>query len=162
LTLALCLPAAGAAQLRPGLRNQAAVADRRDALEAQIVQRLVARAGDAMRLGAPGRRRLAALLENSNAERRGLARQAIAVRRQLAQAVRDPSTSDGDFTRLVRELMRLRAREHELWQQDEKQLETLLTPRQHAQFLLHWARFQDEIRDILARRAGGMEPDSGG
>lgn len=162
LTMALCLPAVGVAQVRPRLRNQAAVPDRRVELEAQIVQRFVKQAGDAMQLGTPGRRRLADVLQNSNIERRELAREAIAVRRHLVQAVRDPATSDGEFRRLVAELNRLRTREHELWQQDETRLEALLTPRQHAQFLIHWARFQDEIRDILARRAdGGVEPDSG-
>jgi hypothetical protein len=74
------------------------------------------------------------------------------LRGRIYRAARNPATSDAEFMRLLSEHEALRAREHDLWGRDQEQLAGILNPRQRAQFLLAWAHFQDDMRDILSRR----------
>src|SRR5690606_35224833 len=65
---------------------------------------------------------------------------------------RNAATADAEFVQLLADYDALRGREHELWRREQAELAAILSPRQRSQFLLAWARFQDDMREILARR----------
>jgi len=132
---------------------------RRDAqimLEAQIFDRFIQRIGEDMGLDEAGRQRLRQYLQESGERRRALARRAVALRRELQQAMYNPNTPDDRFTRIVNDLRDLRREEQKLWEADHEALSRVLTPRQHAIFVLEWTRFQDRIREIAAPRGAGV------
>ncbi|HEX2167104.1 MAG TPA: hypothetical protein VHG09_07655, partial [Longimicrobiales bacterium] len=92
------------------------------------------------------------VLRESGLRRHALSRESSRLRSRLYRAARDSTTADAEFVRLLEEYETLRAREHDLWRQAQDQLARILDPRQRTQFLLAWARFQDDMREIIARR----------
>ena len=142
----LCVPAAAHAQ-QPDRQ-------RREQLEAQIVQRFLNHAAVEMKLDANARTRLEQHLRQSAPARRNLAMQATQLRGHMLRAVRDSSTPDSEFTRLISETTRLRDQEEALWKADQEALSRILTPRQHARFIVLWMRFNEQIRDMANRRGG--------
>lgn len=145
--MALVLPAAAWAQDRPQQ-------ERRAALEAQITRRFLDHVAAELKLDASGRARLEQHLRQTSQRRRALAVDAAALRGELLRAARDEKTSDAEFTRLLAEMTRLREEEEALWRSDQEALRRILTPRQHARFVLMWLRFNDQIRSAAMRRGG--------
>ena len=127
---------------------------RREELEAQIVQRFLDHAAVEMKLDANARTRLEQHLRQSAPARRNLAVQAMQLRGHMLRAVRDESTPDAEFTRLINETTRLRDQEEALWKSDQEALGRILTPRQHARFIVMWIRFNEQIRDMANKRGG--------
>ncbi|HEX6306889.1 MAG TPA: Spy/CpxP family protein refolding chaperone [Longimicrobiales bacterium] len=154
LLAAVCLlPAAAAAQQTPTDQERRAQEQaRRDSLETEIVHRFVRRLSRDLELTDAQRTQVEGVLRESGTSRRELARASYRLRGQIYRATRDTSTSEADFTRLLSEYETLRGREHDLWRREQQQLAATLSPRQRAQFFLEWARFQDEMREIIARR----------
>ena len=152
LLVAALLPAAGQAQQidRPG-------ANRRQ-LEAQVFQRFVNRVSTDMRLDAGGRSRLEQHLRVSGDQRRQLAQQSAQMRRRLVELVRDSSSTDAEFDKLIVDFNALRAREEELWKRDQQALDRLFTPRQRAIFMLQWMQFNERLRDMVQQRPGAGPP----
>jgi hypothetical protein len=144
-------PAIGSAQMpgQPGQQRQ-----RREELEAQIGQRFLNHVATELELDAGARGRLEQHLRQTAARRRALAQNTVELRGQLLRAARDGNTPDSEFTRLINEMTRLRTQEDEMWKSDQESLARILTPRQHARFVIMWIRFNEQIRDAAMRRGG--------
>jgi Spy/CpxP family protein refolding chaperone len=145
LLLALAgLPAQATAQGPPQ--------QRREQLETQIVQRFLTNVTNELKLEAEGRTRLEQHLRQTAPRRRELAQNTVQLRGQILRAVRDEATPDAEFTRLINDMTRLRDQEEAMWKADQEALRRILTPRQHARFIVMWIRFNDQVRDMAARR----------
>lgn len=148
--VAILAPAIVSAQApRPGPQQQ-----RREQLEAQIVQRFLDHAAVELKLDTNNRARLEQHLRQSAPRRRNLAQNTARLRGQMVRAVRDEQTPDAEFTRLIAEMTRLRDAEETMWKADQEALSRILTPRQHARFIVMWIRFNDQVRDMAMRRGG--------
>jgi hypothetical protein len=150
LVLAL-VPSLAFAQ-RPGRPGQQK--ERREELETQIVQRFLNHVAMELQLDGNTRARLEQHLRQTAARRRALAQSTVQLRGQMLRAVRDSSTADAEFTRLIGEMTRLRGQEEDMWRSDQESLRGILTPRQHARFVVMWIRFNEQIRDAAMRRPG--------
>jgi Spy/CpxP family protein refolding chaperone len=131
---------------------------RREELESEIAQRFMDRAATELKLDANTRTRLEQHLRQSAPPRRGLAQNTVRLRGELLRAVRDESTTDAEFARLINEMTRLRDQEETMWKSDQEALSRILTPRQHARFIVMWIRFNDQIRDVAAKRGNNLGP----
>lgn len=149
--LLLLLPAAVHAQQTDAERRQAQEAQR-DSLAAEVVQKFVRRLTRDLKLSAAQQAQAERVLRESGVQRRELSRASMHLRGRIYRAARNPETSDAEFMQLLAEHETLRAREHDLWGRDQQELARIFSPRQRAQFLLTWAHFQDDMRDILSRR----------
>ena len=98
----LLAPAAAAAQVPQPQR------ERREELEAQIVQRFLSNTATQLQLDNGSRNRLEQHLRDSAPRRRALAQSTVQLRGQMLRAVRDESTTDAEFSRLINEMTRLR------------------------------------------------------
>jgi Spy/CpxP family protein refolding chaperone len=131
----------------PGEQRQ-----RREELESQIVQRFLNHVATELQLDADSRARLEQHLRTTANRRRNLAQNTVQLRGQMLRAVRDESTPDPEFTRLINDMTRLRTQEDDMWKSDQESLSRILTPRQHARFVIMWIRFNEQIRDAAMRR----------
>ena len=152
----LVVPAIAEAQVQGRVPPQ-----RREQLEGQIVQRFLGHASEQLQLDAAGRNRLEQHLRQTAPARRALAQSAARLRGEMLRAVRDEKTPDAEFTRLINEMTRLRDQEEEMWKADQESLSQILTPRQHARFIVLWIRFNDQIRDVAMRRGNPNVPPGG-
>ena len=146
MVLALLIPAVASAQ--------APERQRREQLEAQIVQRFLNHTAHELELDAGSRTRLEQHLRSTAPRRRHLAQNTVQLRGQILRAVRDESTPDSEFTRLINEMTRLRDQEEDMWKSDQEALSRILTPRQHARFVVMWIRFNEQVRDMAMGRGG--------
>lgn len=149
LALVLAAPAPVLAQRPDGPRQNE---PRRQMLQAQVGAKFMEQVSRRLKLDEGTRNRLQQHLRLSGEARRDLAERSQILRLQLMRAVRDSSTSDAELHRLLGEANALRQREYELWRQDQEALGGILTPRQQAQFLFMWMRFNEQIREI--KRSG--------
>lgn len=159
LCLLLLLPGSLAAQrtsAEPSRRAQ--LEARRDSLERVVVQKFVDRLTRELRMDAGQRAGTERVLEESGVRRRELMRQSSALRARIHRAARNAGTTDAEFARLLADHDALRTREHELWRQEQEELSRILTPRQRVQFIVAWARFQDDMREIISRRMREQDP----
>lgn len=124
----------------------------RQQLEAQVVERFLDHVTRELQLTPGGRTRLEQHLRQTAPRRRELAEQTAQLRMNMMRATRDPATSEADFTRMIAEMTRLREMEEQVWKADQEALSRLLTPRQHAQFIMMWMRFNEQIRRVGSRR----------
>jgi Spy/CpxP family protein refolding chaperone len=128
---------------------------RREELEVEIAQRFLDRAATELKLDAGARTRLEQHLRQSATPRRSLAQNTVRLRGQLLRAVRDENTTDAEFNRLINEMTQLRDQEETMWKADQEALSRILTPRQHARFIVLWIRFNDQVREMAMKRGGG-------
>src|SRR5512146_1248583 len=137
-----------AAPRRPGQRpgRPALGAARRQMLQQRIFARFMDRATVRLGLTADGRQRLEQVVLTNEGQRRELARQARALRSELARASADANTPDSQFDRLLRQMGELRARELDLWRSEQTDLAGVLTPRQRAQFLAMRLEFFEMVQ----------------
>lgn len=154
IVLLLLLVPAGARAQQTGAdaERRAAYEARRDSLEAEVVRKFVARLARDLSLTAAQQTQTVRILQESGIRRRALSRETSQLRGRIYRSARDSATADAEFVRLLNEYDRLRTREHDLWRSDQAELARVLDPRQRAQFLLSWSRFQDDIREIISRR----------
>jgi hypothetical protein len=145
------MPAFASAQVPQAQR------ERREELETLIIQRFLNHTATELELAGESRNRLEQHLRQSAPRRRALAHSTVQLRGQILRAVRDETTSDAEFTRLINETTRLRDQEEALWKSDQEALSRILTPRQHARFVIMWLRFNEQVRDMAMRR-----PQEGG
>jgi Spy/CpxP family protein refolding chaperone len=158
LLVLLLLPApARAQQSAPDPARRAAMEARRDSLEAELMNRFVEQLSRELRLDGEQRSRTERALRIGAERRRELMRASGELRGQMHRALRDPATADAEFVRLLGEQDALRQRENDLWRREQDDLARILTPRQRAQFVVQWARFQDSVREIIVQhmRGGG-------
>jgi hypothetical protein len=152
LLLLCAAPALLVAQTPEDQARRARMEARRDSLEREVVQKFVDRLTRELKLDADQRAQTERVLTSSGVQRRELMRASGALRGRIVRATRNDATSDADFARMLTEHETLRAREHDLWRREQEELARFLTPRQRVQFIVQWAHFQDEMRDILSRR----------
>jgi Spy/CpxP family protein refolding chaperone len=152
LVMLLAPGALHAQQGPPDAARRAAMEARRDSLENEIMQRFLASLDGELGLEAEQRARLDRALRDGAVRRRELMRSTGELRGRLHRATRAAGTTDGEFNRLLAEHETLRQRENEIWRREQEELARLLTPRQRAQFLMHWVRFQDDVRDIIMQQ----------
>lgn len=149
--LVLCLVLSGAAAaFAQGPPRE----PRREALQAQIVQRFVTDASTRMGLDQETRDKLQQYLRDSGKQRRELAVRSAQLRRRMMESVRDSGTSDAELRRLLAETVALRDQESELFKDEQESLSRFLTPRQQVQFVFMWLRFNDQIREMALRPPG--------
>jgi Spy/CpxP family protein refolding chaperone len=127
---------------------------RREQLEAQIAQRFLNHVATELALEPNTRTRLEQHLRESGPVRRRLAQSTVQLRGRILRAVRDDATPDSEFARLINEMTRLRDEEETLWKSDQDALRRILTPRQHARFIVMWIRFNEQVRDMAMKRGG--------
>jgi hypothetical protein len=157
LGLFLLLPASASAQQSgpPDAARRAAMEARRDSLEAEILQKFVVQLTRELKLDADQRGRVERILRASSMRYRELMRQAGDLRGKMYRATRNSATTDAEFAQLVAEHEALRVRESDMWRRDQDMLSRILNPRQRVQFLVQWAHFQENVRDILERQGRG-------
>ena len=124
----------------------------REQLEGRILREFVLQSARDLELSNEQGTALYNLLRTSAEEQRAIMREAMQLRTDLANAVRRSATPDAEFERLLAGLDSLRLRDQRQWDRDQQELAHLLSPRQRAGFALRWIRFQERIRDIVARR----------
>ncbi|HUH13726.1 MAG TPA: hypothetical protein VMK65_11475, partial [Longimicrobiales bacterium] len=143
LVLGLLMAAGAEAQSRP---------ERRDALQQQVFRRFMEHASGELELEAEQRGSLARLLQQGQVERRAIQQELGRARRDLHQAVE--AGHDADAARHLAALEELRAREYRLWEREQAALREVLTPTQHARFLMLQLRFNERVRELQQRRPG--------
>ena len=153
LVVALLLPAVLQAQNPPG-------GPRRAMLQGEVVRRFMNHVSNQLQLDAPTRGKLEQHLRQSGEQRRALAQRSDQLRREAMDAVRDSTTSDAEYRRLLNEMTDLRLKEENLWKEDQLALGRILTPRQQLQFVFMWLRFNEQVRD-LARPPRGRPWEGG-
>jgi Spy/CpxP family protein refolding chaperone len=160
----LLLPGwAQAQQSAPDPARRAAMEARRDSLEAAIMARFLDQLGRDLSLEPDQRTQLERALREGALRRRELMRSTGELRGRIHRAVRSSATTDAEFARLLADHESLRQREAEIWRREQEELSRFLTARQRVQFVMHWVRFQDEVRDIIMQqmrgsRGGGSRP----
>lgn len=132
--------------------RRAAEQAKRDSLEVEIVQKFIGDLTRELKLDATQRGQIEQVLKESGMRRRQLMRTSGELRGRMYRALRAGNTADADFVKMLGEYDLLRVREHDLWRRDQDELARFLTPRQRTQFLIHWANFQERVRDIIERR----------
>jgi hypothetical protein len=147
------MPLAASAQRQGDMdpARRAALEARRDSLENEILNRFVHQLTRELKLDAGQRARTELTLRAGAQRRRELMRATGELRGEMVRALRNPATPDGEFQRLLAQQDSLRLRENELWTREQEELARILNPRQRTQFIMQWARFQHEIRDIVAQ-----------
>lgn len=150
--LLLAPVAARSQQTGSDAERRAALEARRDSLEEEVVRKFVHRLARDLSLTEAQQTQTVRILRDSGLRRRALSRETSQLRGRLYRSARDTTTTDAEFVRLLNEYDALRTREHDLWRSDQAELARVLEPRQRAQFLLSWSRFQDDIREIISRR----------
>jgi Spy/CpxP family protein refolding chaperone len=148
--------AVDAQQSAPDPARRAAMEARRDSLETELHNRFMDQLTRELALQGEQRARMERTLRANAGQRRELMHSSGELRGQLHRALRSAATTDAEFTRLLAAQDALRQRESDLWRAEQDELARFLTPRQRAQFVVQYARFQDSVRDILTQhmRAG--------
>lgn len=158
MMLAVAPSAGWAQQSPPDPARRAALEARRDSLEAEILNRFVEQLTRELRLDADQKQRTERTLRIGAHRRRELMRASGELRGEMIRALRSSTTTDAEFTRLLAQQESLRLRENDLWTREQDELARILNPRQRAQFVLQWARFQDNVREIVAQQMRGAGP----
>jgi Spy/CpxP family protein refolding chaperone len=163
LTMLCCLPAPAAAQ-QPAADagRRAALEARRDSLEAELMQRFLDQLFRELQVEAATRAEVERVVQEGAARRRELLRSSGELRLRLHRAMRNDAATDADFTRLLAAHEALRQRETEIWRGEQEQLARVLSPRQRAQFVVHWVRFHDQVRDIVMQQMRSRRGESRG
>ena len=111
----------------------------------ELLDRFSLRVAEALRLNETQSRRLNEELQVSRVARERVAEQRRAIRQQLNQLVRDPSSDQQRVDRLLDEFLRLQVRDAELSLGEQVRLAEFLTPLQRARLLY--------LRQRLAQQA---------
>lgn len=118
-----------------------------------LKERFLDHATAELALSSDQRDRLDELFDRAMERRRDLVREQFQLRRQISEALSDPSTPDLEFTRLSARIAELKQAEADLIEWQRNELSTILRPRQALRFFLLQQRLAERIQD--ARRRGG-------
>lgn len=153
LVLILAWPGGDARAQRAGPPGQ-----RRAELQEQVFRRFVDVASHRLQLEDEQREALGSLLREGQENRRQLHREMADARFELARLTREGREAAAVAGELER-LEQLRRREFELWQSEQDALRALLTPVQHAEFLVLQMRLSERVRELQrAREPGQLGP----
>jgi Spy/CpxP family protein refolding chaperone len=159
VVLLSALPAPVSGQQRGDANRRAELEARRDSLESELLSRFVDRLSRELSLTAEQRAGTDRILRSGAEQRRSLMRESGALRGRLQRALRESATTDAEFNRLLAEHEALRQREGEFWRAEQDELARVLSPRQRAQFVMQWVRFQEQVRTIISQQ---LRPSSQG
>ncbi len=146
---ALATAAPGAAQqdrqrrVSPGQTQQA---------QARLTRRFLDHATSELNLSVEQRGGLESVLQETMKRRRGLAERQFRLRREIREALSDPSTGDGEFRRLAEEATATRRRELELLEWQNERLAEVLTPRQALRFVIMQERLAQQVQNMRRGR----------
>jgi hypothetical protein len=132
--------------------KRAAEQAKRDSLELEIAKKFMTQLTRDLKLDATQRSHVERVLQESGVRKKELARATSELRGRMSRAANDKNTADPDFQKLLAEYEQLRVREHDVWRRDQEELARFLTPRQRVQFLAHWARFQESVKEIADQK----------
>lgn len=129
---------------------------RREHLEALVLSGFLTRTAQETGMSDDQRTRVEEILVASAARHRERVAAGAVLRRELGQAVRSDATTAAEFERLLDRVERLRTDEHQAWQNDQRAIAEILTPRQRAAFAVRWIALQESIREMIGRRGGAQ------
>lgn len=156
LALTLAAPAAAKGQPDTVRSLRAPRPERAGPGEAELRERLMDRflghASRELELTAEQEQRLRREYGEIQAKRRSLIREQREVRRRLEGLNRGGEASDDEAKQLLRLAAELRAREAELWREEQERIGRVLTPGQQARFLMMQERFAERVRAMRERR----------
>lgn len=114
----------------------------------RLIERFLDLATTELNLSAEQRDQLGVVLQEASERRRGLGRRQMQLRRDISQALADPTTEASEFTRLAERFLTLQHEGLEIqeWQRD-RVLE-VLTPRQTLRFMLLQERLARRIQEM--------------
>lgn len=114
----------------------------------RLMERFLDLATTELNLSAEQRDQLGVVLQEASERRRGLGRRQMQLRRDISQALADPTTEASEFTRLAERFLTLQHEGLEIqeWQRD-RVLE-VLTPRQTLRFMLLQERLARRIQEM--------------
>ncbi len=114
----------------------------------RLIERFLDLATTELNLSAEQRDQLGVVLREASERRRGLGRRQMQLRRDISQALADPTTEASEFTRLAERFLTLQHEGLEIqeWQRD-RVLE-VLTPRQTLRFMLLQERLARRIQEM--------------
>jgi hypothetical protein len=148
--LAMCL---GADPLQAQERDRD---DKREMLAERVLDRFAEESAARLHLEGAARERFQNVLRDFGERRHKLMREGAMTRRQLAEAVRNPNTTEADFRRALAQMDVLRTKEFDLWRAEQEALKPLLTARQQAEFAIMRAHFTERVANM--RRGPDKRP----
>lgn len=152
---ALAAPARGVSAQQDTTREPGAAAsqrEREEQLRARIMGRFLDEASRDLELTEDQSRRLSEAVRASHEERRSLIREQRAVRLRLEALTLEGKGSDAEARELLDRAARLKAREAELWREEQERIARVLTPAQQARFLVLQERFAQRVRELRRER----------
>ena len=123
-------------------------------VQARLTRRFLDHATSELNLSVKQRGDLESVLQETMKRRRGLAERQFRLRREIREALSDPSTGDGEFRRLAEEATATRRRELELLEWQNERLAEVLTPRQALRFVIMQERLARQVQNM--RRGRGQ------
>jgi Spy/CpxP family protein refolding chaperone len=126
----------------------------REAMQQQerLIETFLDHATTELNLTVEQRGQLRQVLEETMDRRAELARSQIELRRQIRDALADPSSGDERFRRLAESTLELRNRDVELLRWQQERLLQVLTPRQALRFMLMQERLAQRIAELRRSR----------
>ncbi|MBI4512619.1 MAG: hypothetical protein HY702_00775 [Gemmatimonadetes bacterium] len=121
-------------------------------LRAELMDRFLDRVSRELELNEEQRARLAEEFRGIQERRRGLVAEQERLRRELHELASRGALTDGEARRLLDRAAGLKAREAELWREEQERLGRVLTPRQQLHFLVMQERFAQRVREMHGRR----------
>lgn len=135
---------------RPGRPGEADA--RAEELRERVLGRFLERASQELELTSEQETRLREEFRQIQETRRSLIREQRELRQQLERSTREGTATDAEAQRLLRRAGELKAREAELWREEQERIGRVLTPRQQARFLILQERFAQRVRDVRRDR----------
>jgi hypothetical protein len=120
----------------------------------RLIERFLDHATTELNLTVEQRDNLGVVLRETMDRRGQLAREQAQLRREIGEALSDPTTGDGTFRRLSDEVLDVKRQEVELLGWQEGRLLDVLTARQTLRFMLMQQQLARRIEDMRRERAG--------
>lgn len=120
--------------------------------QARLTRRFLDHATSELNLSVEQRGGLESVLQETMKRRRELAERQFRLRRQIREALSDPSTEDGEFRRLAEEATAIKRQELELLEWQNGRLAEVLTPRQALRFSIMQERLARQVQSMRRGR----------
>lgn len=135
-----------------GQERQFRQEEQREHLRAELMHRFLDRASRELDLSEEQRQKLVQEFRGIHERRRGLVSEQAQLRRELHELASRDAVTDEEARRLLGRAAQLKAREAELWRQEQEQIGHVLTPRQQLRFLIMQERFAQRVHEMRERR----------
>ena len=135
----------------PGVQGKA----QEERLRHRLMGRFLDHASKELELTEDQTRRLHQEYREVQEKRRSLIREQRAVRLRLEALNQEGRASDAEARQLLQRASDLKAREAELWREEQERIGRVLTPAQQARFLVLQERFAERVRRMREDRGPG-------